>query len=55
MFILKKKIFSITSRPILIKLGINHPWVNGFLNCSNKGPGPISLNMGGNLKHSKMG
>jgi hypothetical protein len=38
MFILKKKIFfSRTSRLISIKLGINHPWVKGILNCSNKG------------------
>jgi hypothetical protein len=38
MFILKK-IFSRTRRPILIKLGINHPWVKGIINSSNKGPG----------------
>jgi hypothetical protein len=38
MFILKKKI-SRTSRPISIKLGINHSWVKGILNCSNKGSG----------------
>jgi hypothetical protein len=47
MFILKK-IFSRTSRPISIKLGINHPWVKGILNCSNKGSGP--LQRGDNLK-----
>jgi hypothetical protein len=42
MFIMKKKIFfSRTSRPISIKLGINHPWVNGILNSLNKGPGPL--------------
>jgi hypothetical protein len=35
------KIFSRTSRTISIKLGINHPWVNGILNCSKKGPGPL--------------
>jgi hypothetical protein len=29
-----KKIFSRTSRPISIKLGINRPWVKGTLNCS---------------------
>jgi hypothetical protein len=40
MFI-SKKIFSRTSRPISIKLGINHPWVQGILNCSNKGPGRL--------------
>jgi hypothetical protein len=28
------KIFSRTSRPNSIKLGINHPWVKGILNCS---------------------
>jgi hypothetical protein len=27
--------------PISIKLGLNHPWVNGILNYSNKGPGPL--------------
>jgi hypothetical protein len=41
MFILKKIFFSRTSRPISIKLGINHPWVKGILNCSIKGPGPL--------------
>jgi hypothetical protein len=35
------KIFSRTNRPISIKLGINHHWVRGLLNCSNKGPGPL--------------
>jgi hypothetical protein len=52
MFILKK-IFSRTSRPISIKLGINYPWVKGVLNCSNKGPGP--LQRGDNLKMQKWG
>jgi hypothetical protein len=42
MFILKKKIFSITSRPISIKLGTNHPWVKEILDYTNKGPGPQS-------------
>jgi hypothetical protein len=32
-----------------IKLGINHPWVKGILNCSNKGPGP--LQRGDNCKN----
>jgi hypothetical protein len=32
---------------------INHPWVDGYLNCSNKGPGP--LQRGDNNKHAKMG
>jgi hypothetical protein len=41
MFILKKIFFSRTNRPISIKLVINHPWVRGILNCSNKGPGPF--------------
>jgi hypothetical protein len=36
---MSKKIFSRTSGPISIKLGTNHPWVKGILNCSNKGPG----------------
>jgi hypothetical protein len=35
--------------PISIKLDINHPWVKGFLNCSNKGPGP--LQRGDNYKN----
>jgi hypothetical protein len=47
------KIFSKISRPILIKVGINHPWVKGILNCSNKGPGP--LQSGDNHKNAKMG
>jgi hypothetical protein len=33
--------FSRTRRPISIKLGINHFWVKGLQNCSNKGPGPL--------------
>jgi hypothetical protein len=53
MFILKEIFFSRTSRPISIKLGINHPWVQGILNCSNKGPGP--LQRGDNHKNAKMG
>jgi hypothetical protein len=52
MFILKK-IFSRTSRPISIKLGINHPWVKGILNYSYKGLGP--LQRGDNHKNAKMG
>jgi hypothetical protein len=47
-----EKIFSRTSRPITIKLGINDPWVKGTLNCSNKGPGP--LQRGDNHKNVKM-
>jgi hypothetical protein len=53
MFILKKKFFSRTSMPITIKLGINYPWVQGILNCSNKGPGP--LQRGNNHKNAKIG
>jgi hypothetical protein len=54
MFILLRKIFfSRTSRPISIKLGINHLWVKGILNCSNKGPGP--LQRGDNHKKCKNG
>jgi hypothetical protein len=52
MFILKKIFFSKTSRPISIKLGMNHPWVKGILNCSNKGPGPFQR--GGNHKNAKL-
>jgi hypothetical protein len=52
MFILKK-IFSRTSRPISIKLGINHPWEKGILNCINKGPGPFQR--GDNHKNANMG
>jgi hypothetical protein len=36
-FILRKIFSSRTSKPISIKLGTNHPWVKGILNCSNKG------------------
>jgi hypothetical protein len=53
MFLLKKIFLSRTSRPISIKLDINHPWVKGNLNCSNKGPG--SLQRGDNHKNPKMG
>jgi hypothetical protein len=45
--------FSRTSWPISIKLGINHPWVKGILNCSHKGPGP--LQRGYNIKMQKEG
>jgi hypothetical protein len=48
-----KIFFSRTSRPISIKLSINHPWVKGILNCLNKGPGP--LQRGDNHKNTKMG
>jgi hypothetical protein len=34
-----------------MKLGINHPWVKGVLNCSNKGPD--SLQRGYNYKNAK--
>jgi hypothetical protein len=37
MFILIK-ISSGTNTPISIKLGANHPWVKGILNCTIKGP-----------------
>jgi hypothetical protein len=49
---LKKIFFSRTSKPISIKLGINHIWVKGILNYSNKGPG--LLQRGDNLKNAKM-
>jgi hypothetical protein len=51
MFILKT-IFSRTSWPISIKLGRNHPWIKGILNCSNKGPD--HLQRGYNNKNTKM-
>ena len=38
---IEKNFFSKTSRSITIEFGINHPWVQGILNCSNKGPGPL--------------
>jgi hypothetical protein len=38
---------------ISIKLGINHRWVKGILNCSNQEPGPPQ--MGDNCKNVKMG
>jgi hypothetical protein len=41
MFILQKIFSSRTSTPISIKLGANHPWVKGILNCTNIGPGPL--------------
>jgi hypothetical protein len=53
MFILKKIFFSRTIWPISIKLSINHPWVQGIQNCSNKEPGP--LQRGDNPKNAKMG
>jgi hypothetical protein len=53
MFIMKKVLSSRTSRPISIKFGRNHPWVQGVLNCSNKGSGP--LQRGDNLKNAKIG
>jgi hypothetical protein len=52
-YIEKKNFFSRTSSPISFKLGINHPWVKGIINCSNKGLGP--LQRGDNLKMQKWG
>jgi hypothetical protein len=52
MFILKKIFFSSTSRLISIKLGTNHPYVTGILNCSNKGPSPLQK---GDNHNAKMG
>jgi hypothetical protein len=40
-FTLKKIFFSRTSKPISIKLGTNHPQVEGIQNCTNQGPGPF--------------
>jgi hypothetical protein len=42
MFILKKIFSSRISTPISIKLGANHHWVKGILNCTNNGPRPSS-------------
>jgi hypothetical protein len=53
MFILKEIFFSRTSRPISIKLSVNHPWVKGILDCSNKGPDPFQR--GDNHKNANMG
>jgi hypothetical protein len=53
MFILKKILFSRTSRPVSIKLDTNHDWVKGILNCINKGLDP--LQRGDNYKIAKMG
>jgi hypothetical protein len=52
MIILKNIFSSRTSRPISIKLDANHPWVNGILNCTNEGPGP--LQRGDNHKNAKV-
>jgi hypothetical protein len=49
---IEKEIFSRTSRPISVKLGTNHPWAKGILNCSNKGPG--LLQRGDNNKNAKI-
>jgi hypothetical protein len=48
----KKVFFSRTSRPISIKLDINHPWVKGILNCANKGSD--SLQRGNNHKNANI-
>jgi hypothetical protein len=50
---IEKKIFSRTSRPIPMKLSVNHAWAKGILNCSNKGP--IPLQRGDNYNNAKMG
>jgi hypothetical protein len=50
---ISKKVFSRTSWPISIKLGTNHLWVKGIVNCTNKGPGP--LQRGDNHKNAKIG
>jgi hypothetical protein len=47
----QKVFFSRTSRPISIKLGTNHPWVKGILNCTNEGPGPFQR--GDNHKNAR--
>jgi hypothetical protein len=38
-----------------MKLGINHPWVQGILNYSNKEPLAGSLQRGDNYTNTKMG
>jgi hypothetical protein len=43
--------FTKTSRPISIKLNINHPWV--IQNCTNKGSGPLQRE--DNHKNTKIG
>jgi hypothetical protein len=50
---LLKIFFCRTSRPISIKLGINHPWVKGTQSCANQGPGPFQR--GDNHKNPKKG
>jgi hypothetical protein len=50
-FCKKKIFFSRTTRHNSIKLGTNHPWVNGIQGCTNKGPGPIQR--GDNHKNVK--
>jgi hypothetical protein len=51
--ILKSSFPQRTSWPISIRLGANHPWVRGILNCSNKGPHP--LQRVDNHKNAEMG
>jgi hypothetical protein len=50
MLLLKKILFSRTSWPISIKLGINHYWVKRSLNFSHRGPDP--LQKGDNYKNA---
>jgi hypothetical protein len=52
-FILKKSSPEPCSRPISIKLGINHPQVKGVVNCSNKRLGPLQT--GDNYKIQRWG
>jgi hypothetical protein len=51
-FVLKKKIFSRTSKPISMKLGTNHPSVKGIQECTNEGPD--RLQRGDYHKNAKM-
>jgi hypothetical protein len=44
--------FSRTTGPILTKLGTNHSWGKGILNCSNEGDCPSPR--GDNYKRVKM-
>jgi hypothetical protein len=51
-FILKKKIFSRTRRPISVKL-TNHLWIKRIKNCFRKGSS--SFSRGDNHRNAKIG
>jgi hypothetical protein len=50
---IEKKIFSRTSSPISVKLGMIYPWLRKIKNCSNTGSGPFQG--GDNHRYAKMG